>query len=135
MRTFSPIFSSLTNILYVTTSSNVVHMSKKVAIHLFGVLKQITGKNEFIFEIDKDETVNTLILRLTDAWPKLRDTLIDSDLGTTGPNAIILVNGREIGILEKGMKTTLENEDKIVILPVVHGGQFQVCQRRNRMSH
>ncbi len=97
-------------------------MSRKVTIHLFGVLKQITGKNELIFDIDKDETVNTLILRLTEAWPKLRNTLIDAETGTTGPNAIILVNGKETGILEKRIKTNLENEDKIVILPVVHGG-------------
>ena len=100
----------------------MVYILNKITIQFFGVLKQITGKNEVILDIDKDETINTLIHSLIESWPKLQKTLIDTELGTTGSNVIILINDRETGVLEKGMKTTLENEDTIVIIPIVHGG-------------
>ncbi|MFX0092174.1 MAG: MoaD/ThiS family protein, partial [Candidatus Hodarchaeota archaeon] len=37
------------------------------------------------------------------------------------PNALILVNGKEISVLN-GLETQVEDGDKIVLVPVSHGG-------------
>jgi len=47
--------------------------------------------------------------------------LIDPELNDPLPNAVILVNGKEIGIL-KGLETEVRDRDEIVIIPVIHGG-------------
>ena len=53
--------------------------------------------------------------------PALKRSLIDQQLEDPRPNALILVNGREISVLN-GLETNLKNGDEIVLVPVVHGG-------------
>jgi molybdopterin converting factor small subunit len=53
--------------------------------------------------------------------PELEKTFRDDSLNDSRSNAIILVNGREISVLN-GLETNLSNGDEIVFVPVVHGG-------------
>jgi len=53
--------------------------------------------------------------------PVLKRSLIDQQLEDPRPNALILVNGREISVLN-GLETNLKDGDEIVLVPVVHGG-------------
>jgi molybdopterin converting factor small subunit len=47
--------------------------------------------------------------------------LIDPELENPRPNTLILVNGKEISVLN-GLDTMLEDGDEVVFVPVVHGG-------------
>ncbi len=47
--------------------------------------------------------------------------LIDPELEDPRPNMLILVNGKEISVLN-GLRTDIKNGDEIVLIPVVHGG-------------
>jgi molybdopterin converting factor small subunit len=58
---------------------------------------------------------------ITKGAPAFKQSLIDQQLEDPRPNALILVNGREISVLN-GFETNLKDGDKIVLVPVVHGG-------------
>ena len=60
-------------------------------------------------------------IEIVEELPKLKGALIDADLQDPRPDTLILLNGREISILN-GLKTTLKNGDEIVFVPVSHGG-------------
>jgi molybdopterin converting factor small subunit len=51
----------------------------------------------------------------------LRRNLIDEQLSEPKPNALMLVNGKEISVLN-GLETQLGDGDEIVLVPVIHGG-------------
>ena len=52
--------------------------------------------------------------------PRLQRTLI-ADLEDPRPNTLILVNGKEISVLN-GLETILKDGDEIVFIPVLHAG-------------
>ena len=47
--------------------------------------------------------------------------LVDPELNDPRPNALILVNGKEINVL-KGLETELKDGDEVTLIPVSHGG-------------
>jgi molybdopterin converting factor small subunit len=60
-------------------------------------------------------------LALTKKRSTLRRSLLDERLDKPAPNALILVNGREISVLG-GLDTMIEDGDEVTFVPVVHGG-------------
>lgn len=53
--------------------------------------------------------------------PQLTKIFGDQPLSDSRSNTLILVNGREISVLN-GLETTLNDGDEVVFIPVVHGG-------------
>jgi len=51
----------------------------------------------------------------------LKQILIDPELKDPKPNTLILVNGKEISVLN-GLETTLKDEDEVIFIPVLHAG-------------
>ncbi len=62
-----------------------------------------------------------LVKTISKKTPELRRNLLDEHLQEPKPNALILVNGKEISVLE-GLATKLKDGDEVVFVPVVHGG-------------
>ncbi len=62
-----------------------------------------------------------LMSEITREVPALTQSLIDRQLEDNRPNVLILVNGREISVLN-GLETDLRDGDEVVLVPVVHGG-------------
>ena len=63
-----------------------------------------------------------IVQRLTKLFsPEFKRTLIDPDLGDPRPNALILLNGKDISILD-GLETQVNDGDEVVLIPVSHGG-------------
>lgn len=58
---------------------------------------------------------------IIEEMPELKRTFSDQELNDSRSNSLILVNGREISILN-GLETKLNEGDEIVFVPVVHGG-------------
>ncbi len=52
---------------------------------------------------------------------ELKRALVDPELEDPRPNALILVNGKEISVLQ-GLDTEVKDGDEIVLVPVSHGG-------------
>ena len=92
-------------------------------IRLIGILKSIAGKEELTLKLKKTVTINDLIQKLASSLSEeFKRALIDSELKSPKPNALIILNGREISVLPEGLETKVKNGDEIVIVPVTHGG-------------
>jgi molybdopterin synthase sulfur carrier subunit len=93
-----------------------------VNIKLIGVFRELSKKNQFPLKLEEPAVVKKVIHRLTETFsPKFKQALIDPDLNDPRPNTLILVNGKEINVLD-GLETKLNKGDEVVIVPVSHGG-------------
>ena len=93
-----------------------------VKVKFMGVFRQFSGKNRVLMKLEKPTTVRKVIEKLTEALSlEFKRTLVDPELEDPRPNALILVNGKEISVL-KGLETRVEDGDEIVLVPVSHGG-------------
>jgi len=96
-------------------------MNGKVEIKLLGLFGKLYGSNKVTLEIVGTSNLREVIMRLADSSQDLRRILIDPVLESPLPNSVILVNNRDISAL-RGLETPIMNGDKIVIIPVIHGG-------------
>jgi len=96
-------------------------MSGSIKVKFLGIFKKAFGSNEISLEASRDEKLRDVIWKLTESSPELGRVLIDPELRDPRPNAVILVNGKEISVL-KGLETEVGNQDEIIFIPVTHGG-------------
>jgi len=66
-------------------------------------------------------SVKELIGKVTTESLELKRSLINPQTEDPTLNALILVNSREISVLN-GLETELKDGDEVVLVPVVHGG-------------
>ncbi|MCW4010915.1 MAG: MoaD/ThiS family protein [Candidatus Bathyarchaeota archaeon] len=92
-----------------------------VTLKFLGALRHASGKAELSFPCKDEGSVLDLVDALTKQAPELRRNLLDEQLEAPKPNALMLVNGKEISILD-GLDTKVNDGDEIVFVPVVHGG-------------
>jgi sulfur-carrier protein len=91
-----------------------------VNMKFIGALRHLSGKTQAKIKLQKNQTVKDLILKISESAPELKKSLITQQ-DDPKPNALILVNGREISVLS-GLNTLLQDGDDVVFIPVVHGG-------------
>jgi molybdopterin synthase sulfur carrier subunit len=97
-------------------------MVTNIEVKFLGVFRQFSGRNRVLVKLEKPATVRKTIMKLIEAFSsEFRRTLVDPELEDPRPNALILVNGKEIGVLQ-GLETEVEDGDEIVLVPVSHGG-------------
>jgi molybdopterin synthase sulfur carrier subunit len=92
-----------------------------LTIKFIGALRHITGKTQLTINNEKEITLKELLAKINQETPNLEKTFGDSQAGDSASNSLILVNGREISVLN-GLETKLCDGDEIVFVPVVHGG-------------
>jgi molybdopterin synthase sulfur carrier subunit len=94
-----------------------------ITVKFIGALRHVSGKSELslCLNCQKGASLRELINEITREKPELKRSLIDQQLEDPRANALILVNGMEISVLN-GLETNLKNGDEIVFIPVVHGG-------------
>jgi len=94
----------------------------KVNVKFFGVLRKSAGKEEVEVILKQPANIKNLIQELIEKFPKeFEENLIDAELKDPRPNALILINNREINVLN-GLETSLKEGDEIIFIPVTHGG-------------
>ena len=97
-------------------------MVTNVEVKFLGVFRQFSGRNRVLVKLEKPATIGKAIAKLVEAFSsEFKRTLVDPELEDPRPNALILVNGKEIGVLQ-GLETEVEDGDEIVLVPVSHGG-------------
>jgi len=92
-----------------------------VTLRFVGSLRSASGKSRLALEFERAISLREVLKRLVEEKPRLRRVLIDFELDDPKPNALILVNGKEISVLD-GLKTALKDGDEVVFVPVLHGG-------------
>ena len=98
-----------------------IMMAISVNIKLKGIFRISAQKDKLSLKLDTP-TVRKAVEKIGASLScEARRMLIDPELNDPRPNALILVNGREISAL-KGLETRVHEGEEIVIIPVVHGG-------------
>jgi molybdopterin converting factor small subunit len=100
-------------------------MIMAVNVKFIGALRHMAGKSKTV-TIDNDcstnFTVKDLIQKIIIDIPAIKaDISTQQKNGDVKTNALILVNDREISVLN-GVDTLLANGDEVVFITVVHGG-------------
>jgi molybdopterin synthase sulfur carrier subunit len=93
----------------------------EVTARFLGVFRSVYGKSEFTIKSKDTVLLRDAVKRIVNELPELKRALIDSELEDPRPNTLILVNGREISVLN-GLETILKDGDEVVFLPVLHTG-------------
>ena len=83
-------------------------------------LRQISGKTQLTVNFQEGMSIQDLVTKISQEMPRLDKTFSDQ-LNDSRSNSLILINGREISVLN-GLETKLNDGDEIVFIPVVHGG-------------
>jgi molybdopterin converting factor small subunit len=93
-----------------------------VTVKLIGFLTTLAGKREAVVKIKSSTTLEVFLKQLVKQFgAEFERGLFDPELNDPRPRALILVNDREISVLQ-GLKTRVKPGDSIVIVPVSHGG-------------
>lgn len=92
-----------------------------VNVNFIGAFRTISGKNKIAIKIKDTMPLKELVKKIIEKVPALKRALIDPELEDPRPNALILVNGKEISVLN-GLETVVKDGDEIVLIPVIHGG-------------
>lgn len=96
-------------------------MTTKVNVRLLGVFREFSGKSRVTLKLEQP-TVRKVIEKMADSLSvEAKRLLVDPELNDPRPNTLILVNGKEIGVL-KGLETEIKEGDEVTLIPVSHGG-------------
>ncbi len=89
-------------------------MNVKVKIH--EKLSKDSGENTTKIPINNQETIDTLLIKLSRRNPRLVESILDPRTGNLEDDYNIKLNGRSIKKI-KGLHTTLKNKDELFITP------------------
>ena len=92
-----------------------------LTIKFIGALRHISGKIQFKIDFEEGTSINQLVEKISQDMPELKRTFSDTELNDSKSNSLILINGKEISVLN-GYEAKLKDGDEIVFVPVVHGG-------------
>ena len=92
-----------------------------LTVKFIGAFRHLSGRTQFTVSFQGSISVKQLIKTITQQLPALNNTFSDQELNDSRSNSLILVNGKEISVLN-GLETELYAGDEIVFVPVVHGG-------------
>jgi MoaD family protein len=92
-----------------------------LTVKFIGALRHLSGKTQFAITFQQGISIKELLEKISQELPMLKRAFSDQELNDSRSNSLILVNGREISVLN-GYETKLSDGDEIVFVPVVHGG-------------
>jgi molybdopterin converting factor small subunit len=95
-----------------------------IKVKLIGALTRLAGISEVKIQDERrsftvTETIRKLCRRVANT--EFERAIIDPNSGKIGPHIIVLVNNREINVLQ-GLETKIRNHDVLTLVPVAHGG-------------
>jgi molybdopterin converting factor small subunit len=93
----------------------------RVKVKLLGVLKAVAGVGQIDVDLGERCTVAEVLETLFDGREGLRKAVWDTDLNTYESDALVLLNGVEVGNL-RGVDSLVGPGDELVLLSVAHGG-------------
>ena len=92
-------------------------------IKLIGVLATAAGSRQIPVDSETELSLNDVISRLLKQVDnrQFKDLLIDSATNNPLPNVIMLLNEQDCNLFQ-GLRTRLDPETVVTIIPVAHGG-------------
>jgi molybdopterin synthase sulfur carrier subunit len=93
----------------------------EIRVKFIGSLRSAAGNSRLTLEMKKTVSLREAVKEIVNRHPKLKRALIDPELCDPRPNALILVNERDVSVLD-GLETVLKDGDEVVFVPILHGG-------------
>jgi len=90
-------------------------------VKFIGSFRSISGKDKLALKLANSAPLRNVVKKIVHELPKLKQALIDPEFGEPRTNVLILVNGKEISVLQ-GLETVIKDGDEVVFVPVLHGG-------------
>ncbi len=95
-----------------------------VQIKVMGSLREVMG-NPFQISLPDDSTIQDLLDSLSNEFDQQIKEKFNLPLSELYPSLFILLNDADISLF-KDEHTKLSNNDKITILPIIHGGNYEL---------
>ena len=93
-----------------------------VEVRFLGIFQRLSGKKRLQLKLKEPVTVRKVVIKLTEMFSSnFERVLVDPQLDDPRPNALILVGGKEISVLQ-GLETEVKDAEEMVLVPMVHGG-------------
>ena len=92
-----------------------------INVRFIGALRGMSGRSKLCINARKTTPLREIIKKITEELPQIARAVVDPELEDPRPNTLILVNGKEISVLD-GLETMLKDGDEVVLVPVIHGG-------------
>ena len=93
-----------------------------LTVKFLGIFQRLAGKKQHELNLHEPSTIKDVITKLLQVFSDdFKAVLIDAQLNDPRPNALILVDGKEISALQ-GLETEVKDSQEIILLPMVHGG-------------
>lgn len=92
-----------------------------ITVRFIGAFRSLLGRSRLRMSFEESISLSEALKKMAEKLPELERIIFDAELKDPRPNTLILVNGKEISILN-GLETMLKNGDEVVLIPVVHGG-------------
>jgi molybdopterin converting factor small subunit len=92
-------------------------------IKLIGVLSTAAGTRQVLInsetELSLTDVISSLLVQVSNR--QFKDLLIDSATNNPLPNVIMLLDEQDCNLFQ-GLRTKLDSETVVTIIPVAHGG-------------
>ncbi len=88
----------------------------EVVVRLHGGFREQAGTDTIRVPIDEDETVDTLLMKLSRRHPKVVEEVLDPMTGDIRGSYDILLNGRRVQQI-RGIHTKLKHKDEVTLSP------------------
>ena len=92
-----------------------------VNVKFIGSFRSLSGKNKVELSVEGSSPIREVVKMIVEELPRLLRALIDSECESLKTNMLVLVNGKELSVLEC-FETMIIDGDEVVFVPVVHGG-------------
>ena len=99
----------------------MIDVTVTVEVKLLGVFQEILKNKQMSVTIKESKTIEEVLKKLNESISVERVQSSLPNLSDHFGRALILVNGREMGVLH-GFDTCLKQGDRLTIIPVSHGG-------------
>jgi molybdopterin converting factor small subunit len=99
-----------------------MNLTIKVKVKFIGIFRGLSKRSQLPLELEGSPSLKDVVQKTTELFPpEFKRILIDPELDDPRPNALILLNGRDISVLD-GFETRVDDGDEVVFIPVSHGG-------------
>ncbi len=93
----------------------------RAVFKFIGSFRSLSRASRLSVSLDNRTTIADAIHKIAGKNLRLKNALIDPELNTPANGTLILINEKEISVLN-GLETKLKEGDEVVFVPVAHGG-------------
>jgi MoaD family protein len=92
-----------------------------LTIKFMGSFRSLSDKNTLKLKLEESSQIKDVVKMIVAKLPKLEPALIDPESKIPKTSMLVLVNGKEISVLNR-FETLIKDGDEVVFVPIVHGG-------------